>query len=153
TSPVSTSWTTAGMSPSASNWSPARLTAGSAVRSRPGLLQADWHATGGEVPLRIPDGVLAEVEDGGGQGRVGPAWRGALGEMFERPHAAGGDHGHRHRRRDRAGQLEIVAVPGPVAVHAGQEDLARPELLRLARPADDLAAGGPPTPVAPDAEP
>ena len=39
------------------------------------------------------------------------------------------------------GQLEVVAVLGPVAVHAGEQDLPRSALGSLARPLDDVAPG------------
>ena len=60
--------------------------------------------------------------------------------MAQLADAARGDHRDRDRVGDRAGELEVVAVGGPVAVHARQQDLPRPALGRLAGPGDGLAA-------------
>jgi len=58
----------------------------------------------------------------------------AVGEVLERPHPAGGDH----RDVDGAGhgtrELEVVAVAGSVAVHAGEHELAGAELGGAHRP-------------------
>ena len=61
--------------------------------------------------------------------------------MLELARAARGDHRHVDRVRDRARQLEVVAVLRAVAVHRGQQDLPRAALDALARPLDGVAAG------------
>ena len=57
-----------------------------------------------------------------------------VGEVVQRTDAAGRDHRHRHRVRHGARECEVEAGLRAVAVHAGQQDLARPESRRLARP-------------------
>ena len=52
------------------------------------------------------------------------------------PGAARGDHRDLDRVGHRAGQLQVVAVLGAVAVHAGEQDLPRAALGALARPLD-----------------
>jgi hypothetical protein len=48
-------------------------------------------------------------------------------QMVERADAAGGDHRHRHRVGDGAGERDVEARLGAVAVHGGQQDLAGAE--------------------------
>ena len=105
-----------------------------AARRRP-----DRHARRGHRPLRLGDRVGAVVEDRGDQDRVGAALGDPLGEVLELADAAGGDHRDRHGVGDRARERQVVALLGAVAVHAGQQDLPRPALGRLPRPADGLA--------------
>ena len=65
-----------------------------------------------------------------------------LGQMLEGADAAtAGDHRDAHRVGHRAREGEIEAALGAVAVHAGEQDLARPERLDLARPLDGVQAG------------
>ncbi|KAG0765906.1 hypothetical protein G6F22_017936 [Rhizopus arrhizus] len=56
--------------------------------------------------------------------------------------AAGGDDGYRHGIRHGAGQLQVEARLGAVAVHAGQEDLARAIGSHAARPGHGVQPGG-----------
>ena len=71
------------------------------------------------------------------------AWpsRDALDEMVERADAARGDHRHRHRVGDGAGQREVEAVAGAVAVHRGEQDLAGAERGDLDGIVDRVDAG------------
>ena len=92
-----------------------------------------------EVLLGLPHGVLAVVEDRGAEHRVGAALDDALRQVAELPGPAGGDHRHRDRVGHRAGQLEVVAVRRPVAIHARQQHLPGPALGRLPSPGDRLA--------------
>ena len=89
------------------------------------------------------DRVAAVMEDRGGEGGVGAALDDALGEVLEGADAAGGDHRDRDRVGDGAGEDEVVAVLGAVAVHARQHDLAGAALGGLGRPGDRLAAVDP----------
>src|SRR5204863_3029685 len=50
-------------------------------------------------------------------------------------------------------ELEVIAVPGAVAVHARQEDLAGTKVLDGPRPFDRVFSRGPPTAVRVDAPP
>ena len=61
--------------------------------------------------------------------------------MLERAHAAAGDHRDRDRVDDRPGQVEIETRSCPVAIHRGQQDLARAASDGLARPFDRIDAG------------
>ena len=54
--------------------------------------------------------------------------------------AAGGDHRDRDPVGDGAGESEVEAVVGAVAVHARQQDLAGAALGGLGGPADGVAA-------------
>src|SRR5918998_78910 len=57
-----------------------------------------------------------------------------------RSDAAARDDRHVHGVRDGPRQLELVAVLGAVAVHAGEKDLAGAAPDALARPLDGVAA-------------
>ena len=81
------------------------------------------------------------MEDAGGQHRVGLAVDDALGEVLELAHAAAGDDGDVHRARHRAGERAVETVLAAVAVHAGQQDLARAATRRLDRPFHGVDAG------------
>ena len=94
-----------------------------------------------EVLLGLADAIRAVVEDRGRERGVGAGVQ-RRGEVLERARAAGGDHRHADGLGDRARELEVVAVVRPVAVHARQQDLARAALDALARPRDDVDAGG-----------
>ena len=83
------------------------------------------------------------MEDRGAEHGVGVALGDRLGEVLERARPARGDHRNRDRLGHRARQLDVVAVVGAVAVHAGQQHLAGAQLDRLARPGDGLAAVDP----------
>ena len=74
------------------------------------------------------------MEDAGGQHRIGATLLHAIGEMVEVAHAARGDHRHADAIADGAGEFQIKAGFGAVAVHAGQQDLAGAVLGHLARP-------------------
>ena len=73
-----------------------------------------------------------------------------------RPHvlglagAARGDHRDRHRLGDGAGELEVITVPGAVAIHAREQYLPRAPLHALEGPIDGVAAGVVATAVAVD---
>jgi hypothetical protein len=92
------------------------------------------------VLLGLGDGVLAEVEDAGGEDGVGVALDGAVDEVVERADAAAGDDGHVRRVDDLLREREVEAVPRAVAVHAREQDLARAQLLGLGGPADRVEA-------------
>ena len=78
----------------------------------------------------------------GREHRIGAAFRDGVDEVVQGPGAARGDHRHRHRVGHRAGQRQVVAVLGAVAVHAGEQDLAGAAVRPLARPRDGVEAGG-----------
>src|ERR671910_756394 len=87
-----------------------------------------------ELLLRLPHAVVAVVEDRGAEDGVGAAAADRVAEVGELAGAAGGDHRHPDRVGDGPGQLDVVAVVGAVAVHAGQQDLPRAALDRLFGP-------------------
>src|SRR5438067_3052210 len=80
------------------------------------------------------------MEHGGGE-RGGCARRERIGEMRGRSGPSAGDHRHRHGARDGRGQLQLEPGARSVAVDAGEEDLARAAIDRLARPRHRVAAG------------
>jgi len=75
------------------------------------------------------------------------AFEDSFGEMAELAGSARCDDRDRHGVCDRARQLELVAVVGSVAVHAGEEDLPRSPLGRLASPRHRVAPIGPLAPA------
>jgi hypothetical protein len=80
------------------------------------------------VLLHLRHGERPEVEEGGGEGGAGPGLLEDVGKVLEAPGAPAGDDRHLDGVADPAGELEVVAGLGAVAVHAGEEDLARAEL-------------------------
>ena len=60
--------------------------------------------------------------------------------MAELAGPAGGDDGHRNGIGDGAGELEVIAVGRPIAIHAREQDLPRPALGCLTGPGDCFAA-------------
>ena len=81
------------------------------------------------------------MEDARRQHGVGAACGHALGQMLERADTATGDHRDAHRVGDRTREREIETALGAVAVHAGEQDLARTERRDLARPLDGVESG------------
>ena len=65
----------------------------------------------------------------------------AVGEMIERADAAGRDDRDADRVGDRAGELEIEALAGAVAVHGGEQDFAGAQRHDFAREGHRVDAG------------
>ena len=65
--------------------------------------RADLYPGGGERSVRLGDRRFAEVEDRGGEDRVGMPLDNAGDEMVEIADAAACDHRHRYRIGDRRG--------------------------------------------------
>src|SRR5499427_371102 len=66
----------------------------------------------------------------------------ALDQVLERADAARGDHRHRYRIGDGAGERDVETLPGAVAVHGGEEDFTGTERDHLARVIDGIEPGG-----------
>src|SRR5205085_5988946 len=81
----------------------------------------------GQIRLRFPDRMLAEVEDRGREHRARPTRGDPFEEVFERPDAAARDHRYVDGGSHRLEQLDVVAGLRAVAIHRRQEDLARAE--------------------------
>ncbi len=84
------------------------------------------------------------MEHARGQQPGGPGLR-TLHEMRQPADPARGHHGQPHRAADRAQQVEVEARAGAVAIHAGQQDLARAEPGHAAAPLDRVDAGAAPS--------
>src|SRR5262249_20262766 len=94
-----------------------------------------------QVLARLADREVAEVEDAGSQDRVRAADRDALVRVLESARPARGDDRDRDRVGDGARERQVEAVAGAVAVHAGQQDLAGPQLGHARAPGDGVQAG------------
>ena len=81
------------------------------------------------------------MEDAGRQHGIGAPQGDAIDQMLQVAHAAGCDDGNGHRIADGTGQLQIEADAGAVPVHAGQQDLARPQVGHAARPFQGIQPG------------
>src|SRR4051812_19826139 len=77
--------------------------------------------------LRLPNRVLAEMENTGRQRRIRLAHGYRVGQMLRLARAAAGDDWYGNRLAHRAGNFEIVAVLCAVGVHAGEHDFAGAE--------------------------
>src|SRR5690349_18747581 len=116
-----------GTRPRSSNFTCATKPSGSrgaAATFAIGLLRTDIDPPGAQERLRLVHGVLPVVEDRGRQGRVGDGE--PLGEVLEGAHAARGDDRDGDRTANPLQELEVVPGLRPVAVHGGEEELARP---------------------------
>src|SRR3989337_1239822 len=122
TSFVSASWATMGNRPSRS-----------AISFPP-----DRDPATREVPLDVGDRHRALVEDPREEGRVREASREDLRRVPGPPETPGGNHGPPDEGADRAIELEVVPLPGPVAVHARDEELPRAEGLGLRGPREGV---------------
>src|SRR5204862_6994120 len=89
------------------------------------------HPVGGQLGLRFPHGVLAEMEDRSREQAGRTALGGALAQVLERAHTAARDQRDADRVADRAQELEVVSRLRAVAVHGRKEDLTRAEIARL----------------------
>src|SRR5829696_2594725 len=103
-------------------------------------LQPDRDAGRAHALLGLANRVPPVVEYRGAEHGVGAARRHGVDEVVERAGAPACYDRHVHRLGDRAGQLQLVAVLGSVAVHAGEQDLPRPPAGSLAGPFDSVAA-------------
>ena len=81
------------------------------------------------------------MEDAGRKHGIRPALLHAVREVVEVAHAPRGDHRHAHRVGHRARECQIEAGLGAIAVHAGQQNLARAASRHLARPLHGVEAG------------
>src|SRR5215831_13799720 len=77
--------------------------------------------------LGFADAVLSEMEDRGREHRSGMAVANALDEVLERADTARGDDRHADAVGDRASERDVEALAGAVAIHRGQQNLARAE--------------------------
>ena len=81
-----------------------------------GLCETNRNTCRCERSLRIRDAGFAEMEDRGRQHGAGMAFGNALDQIVQRTDAARGDHRHMHRIADGAGERDVVAGFGAVAV-------------------------------------
>ena len=141
----STSCATTGTRPRSSNFTRATSASSADGRQRlpsgTGALTAAPRCPLAQVGLGLLHGVLPVVEDRSRERGVGDPQ--PLGEVLERADAARGDHRDGHRPAHALEELEVVARPRPVPVHAREEELARAAPRHLARPGDALDPGGP----------
>src|ERR1700712_3816490 len=77
--------------------------------------------------MRIGDARLAEVKDTGSEYGTGVPVADTGDQIVEPADAARRYHRHAHPVGDRARKIEVVTVARAVAVHAGDEQLARAE--------------------------
>src|SRR5688500_14646312 len=94
-----------------------------------------------EVFLRLADGVLAEVEDRGGQHGAGAAVGETFVQMFEGADTAAGDDRDGHGAPHRPEQLAVVAGLRAVTIQRREQDLAGAEADDLLGPGDGVEAG------------
>src|SRR5690242_7220668 len=84
--------------------------------------------------LQLCCSVHTEMKDGSGERSIGLAGFEYFGEVLNRPGSAGGDHWDIDRARDCRGQLTIEATACAIAIHAGEQNLARTAFLRFFDP-------------------
>src|SRR5262245_8449768 len=113
--------------------SPARIALSTPADPDAPVGRPDVDAAGRQEVLRLADRVLAEVEDRGGEHRVGARLETA-GQVRELADATRRDHRDRDGGRDRADEVGVIAGAGAVAVHARDEQLAGAELRHAPAP-------------------
>src|ERR1700692_1371893 len=94
----------------------------------------------GHMVLGLAHGILAEVEDRGGQHGAGMAVADAFDQVIEIADAARGDDWHGDRVRDGAGPRDVKALPASVAIHRGEQELAGAERDHFAGISDGVDA-------------
>src|SRR5688572_27621636 len=83
------------------------------------------------------------MKHAGAEHRVRATGKDALGEMICAARPARGNQRNPNRVAHRARQAEIEAFTRAVAIHAGEQYLARPRLSHALRPGDRVETGGP----------
>ena len=68
----------------------------------------------------------------------------AIDQVIERAHAARSNHRHVHGVGDGAGQLQVEAKLGAIAIHGSEHDFACAECLNLFGPGNGINAGAAP---------
>ena len=113
------------------------------LSTRHGRLDRRAHADAPrqQLGLRLGDADLAEVEHRRRERGARAPGREHLRHVGDAAAAARGDHRHAHGLGHGARQRQVVAVLRPVAVHAGEQDLAGAALGPLARPGHRVPAG------------
>src|ERR1700724_3152624 len=86
----------------------------------------------GHMVLGLAHGIFAEVEDRRRQHGAGMAVADALDKVIEIADAARRDDRHGDRVGDGAGQRDVEAPPGAVAIHRSEQYLAGAERDHLA---------------------
>src|SRR5262249_33842210 len=86
--------------------------------------------------------VLTKVENRRGEHGARTTIADSRNQVFKRADATRSDHWHWHRISNRAGERDVKALPGAVAVHRGEQDLAGTERDDLAGIFDGVNAGG-----------
>src|SRR5258706_2819684 len=92
--------------------------------------------------FRLGNCYFAEMKDGGRQHRAGMAFFHAIHQILDIADAARRDHRNFHRVGHGTGEFQVIARLHAIAVHGGQQDLARAETHQLARMFHRIDAGG-----------
>ena len=71
-------------------------------------------------PFGVGYGILAEMEYARSQHGVRVTFAEDSLQMFQAPGSSAGDDGNRDRGADCRGELDVVAIFGPVCIHTGQ---------------------------------
>ena len=112
-----------------------RQTASGAVfRSRRPVKAVRWsarQACGRQRCFGLRNTDFAEMKDRSRQHGAGMAFGDAPDQVIQGADAARSDHRHRHRIGDGAGERQVIAFLGAVAVHGGEQDFARPQRHRF----------------------
>src|ERR1700688_1322084 len=95
----------------------------------------------GHIVLGLAHGIFAEVEDRRRQHGAGMAVADAFDQVVEIADAARGDHRHGDRVGDGAGQRDVKALSGAVAIYRGEQYLAGAERDHLAGISAGVDAG------------
>ena len=92
-------------------------------------------------------GLLAEVENGGGQDGICSTVHRAANEMVQISDSATGDERHGGYLTHRLQHPDVEAVPGAVTVHGGQQNLACASVNDLVHPTHEIQTGRAPSTV------
>ena len=91
--------------------------------------------------LGFPHAMFAKMEDRGRQDRRGVTFPNTLDHVVERADTAGSYNRHRDGVGDRAGERDVIAFPGSVAVHRREQDFAGAKRDDLPGIVDRIEAG------------
>src|SRR5262249_38625507 len=104
-------------------------------------LQSHRQTGSGHEGFGLADGVVAELEEGGGENRAAAPMADAFDKMPQSANADRGDDRNRNGVRDCPRERNVEPRPRPVAIHGGQKDFASSERNHFASKFHGVDAG------------
>src|SRR5690625_934239 len=94
-----------------------------------------------QVVFGLGNTVGAIVKDAGGQHALGSALKDPIHQMLQRAYTTRSNDRNGHGIAHCTGELQIKTALGAILIHAGQQDLASPQLSDTLSPLNDIQSG------------